>query len=296
MRIDNDPEKLELFGGLAGAVLDIDEYEICEGLALRRTYAHVMAPYVLAFRRPERTDRHHPGPWKSTRGGLWLDVEIEVALREGAHPTDFNRLNTLWWTLALLRLSTGTSLRMPVVSDTSFSSIAESSVEPTLWPVETLPRQLIATSNPPEAIGEPILSWVRQAFLPGSKLMKDEAFGRAFQTFDSAVLAHSSGSAIIMIWAALETLMRPGRINISKRLASSLAALLEPAGTERQRLYQRIKSLYEARGSSAHASRSPEAQQLLESFCVARRAFVCCLENRDIPNLEFLHDRWRLNK
>ena len=194
-----DPEKLPLFGGMAGATLNVDKFEICEGLVIRRTYAHVMSPYILAFRRPERAGQHHPGPWKPARGGhVGLDVEIEIALQVEARPTGFNRLNTLWWVLTLLRLSTGARLRMPVVSDTAFSCIAESSTEPTMWPIETLPRQLHTMPDPPEVIGEKELLWVRQAFGPGSELMNDEAFGRAFQTFDDVIWAHSSGSAIVM--------------------------------------------------------------------------------------------------
>ena len=77
------PEKVALFGGLGGAVLPVDEFEICEGLVLRKTYAHVMSPYMLAFRRPERAHQYHPGPWKPARGGVWIDVEIEIALRQG---------------------------------------------------------------------------------------------------------------------------------------------------------------------------------------------------------------------
>ena len=138
--------------------------------------------------------------------------------------------------------------------------------------------------------------WVRQAFGPGSELMNDQAFGRAFQTFDDAIWAHSPGSAIVMTWAALETLIRPGRADITKRLASSLAALLEPAGAERERLFQQIKLLYETRGSSAHASRSPEAQQLFESFGVARRAFIACIDNREVPEVETLLEMWRLKR
>ena len=92
-----DPEKLPLFGGMAGATLNVDKFEICEGLVIRRTYAHVMSPYILAFRRPERAGQHHPGPWKPSRGGhVGLDVEIEIALQVEARPTGFNRLNTLW--------------------------------------------------------------------------------------------------------------------------------------------------------------------------------------------------------
>ena len=86
------PDNVSLFGGVAGAVLGVDEFEICDGLVLRKTYAHVMSPYVLAFHRPESHDTHHPGPWKSARGGVWLDVEVEIALQQGVRPTGFDRL------------------------------------------------------------------------------------------------------------------------------------------------------------------------------------------------------------
>ena len=211
-------------------------------------------------------------------------------------PTGFNRLNTLWWVLALLRLSTGANLKMPVVSDTSLSGITDTPVDPRLWPMETLPRQLPTMSDPPKVIDKRHLLWVRQVFASGSKLMNDQAFGRSFQTFDSAIWAHSAGSAIIVIWAAVETLLRPGRPDTTKRLSSSLAALLEPAGAERERLFQRIRSLYEARSSSAHASRSPAAQQLFESFEIARKTFVYCFDNGQLPNASRLHEMWRLKK
>ena len=294
--MDKNPERLPLFGGLAGAQLGTDEFQICEGLVLRQTYAHLMSPYILAFARPEGAGRYHPGPWKSTRGGEWLDLEIEVALREDVRPTGFNRLNTLWWVLALLRLSTGANLRMPVVSDTSLSGITDTPIDPIIWPMETLPRQLSAMSDPPKMIDKRHLLWVRQVFASGSQLMNDPAFGRSFQTFDDAIWAHSTSSAIIMIWAALETLMQPGRPDTTKRLSSLLAALLEPVGAERERLFQRIRSLYEARGNSAHASRSPETQQLLESFEIARKTFVYCIDNGRLPIASKLHEMWRLKK
>ena len=294
--MDENPEMLPLFGGLSGAQLGTDEFEICDGLVLRQTYAHVMSPYILAFARPEAPGKPHPGPWKPARGGQWLDLEIELALREGVRPTGFDRLNTLWWVLALLRLATGANLRMPVVSDTSLSATRDAPVDPIIWPIETLPRQLLTISDPPKVIDKSHLLWVRQAFVPGSKLMNDLAFGRSLQTLDGAIWAHSTGSAIIVIWAALETLMQPGQPNTTKRLSSILAALLEPAGAERDRLFQQIRSLYKARSSSAHASRSPAAQQLFESFEIARRAFVYCIDNGQLPNASRLHEMWRLKE
>ena len=68
--MQQDQEDAPLFGGLTGASLGVNEFEVCDGLVLRKTYAHVMSPFLLAFRRPERPGRHHPGPWKATRGGL----------------------------------------------------------------------------------------------------------------------------------------------------------------------------------------------------------------------------------
>ena len=290
------PENVSLFGGVAGAVLGMDEFEICHGLVLRKTYAHVMSPYVLAFRRPERGDQHHPGPWKPARGGISLDVEIEIALQRSARPTDFDRLNTLWWILALLRMSSGAALKLTVVSNAPFAVIVDSSLEPILWPIETLPRQLCTVSDPPKTIENEHLLWVREAFGPGAKLMNDPAFGRAFRTFDGAIWAHSADSALVTIWAALETLIRPGKHQITNRLASSLAALLEPPGSERDRLFGRVKSLYEVRGGSAHGSHSPEAHQLLSSFEIGRRAFVSCIDKRALPRVAELQEMWRQKK
>ena len=287
------PENVSLFGGVAGAALPVDQFDICDGLVLRKTYAHLMAPYMLAFRRPERAGQHHPGPWKPARGGLWIDVEIEIALQQGTRPTGFDRLNTLWWLLALLRLSSGASLKLPVVSDVSYSVVSDSSIEPSLWPIETLPRQFRTVSDPPQTIENMHLLWVREAFGPGAELMNDPAFGRAFRTFDGAIWAHSAGSALVTIWAALETLIQPGKHQITNKLASSLASLLEPPGPSRNRLFGRVKSLYEARGGSAHASLSPEAQQLLSSFEIGRRSFVSCIDRRAMPMVGELQDMWR---
>ena len=76
-------DDIALFGGIAGAALAVEEFEVCRGLVLRRTYAHLMSPYILASDRPERPGEHHPGPWKAAHGGVWLHVEIEVALSRG---------------------------------------------------------------------------------------------------------------------------------------------------------------------------------------------------------------------
>jgi hypothetical protein len=47
----NDPERVPIYGGISGITLAIPEFVLCDGLVLCETYAHVMAPYILA---PER--------------------------------------------------------------------------------------------------------------------------------------------------------------------------------------------------------------------------------------------------
>ena len=84
--MDKNPEKLPLFGGLAGAQLETDEFEICEGLVLRQTYAHLMSPYILAFALARKAGQACPRSRrmsKSAGGGQWSEKEgVEVALRE----------------------------------------------------------------------------------------------------------------------------------------------------------------------------------------------------------------------
>src|SRR5579871_163099 len=72
------PESAPLFGGISGLALAVPEFALANGLVARETYAHVMAPYVVAFKRPEKLGAYHPGPWKAAHGGLGFDITIEI--------------------------------------------------------------------------------------------------------------------------------------------------------------------------------------------------------------------------
>jgi hypothetical protein len=218
---------------------------------------------------------------------------MEVALAQDARPTNIDRLNTLWWVLALLRPITGAPLRMPVISDIAFAKVPQSSVEPNLWTIEMPPVQLRTSRNQPTEVRLEHLEWVRDILVSGELLMRDPAFNRAFQTFDSAIWAHSLGSAVIMAWACLETLFRPGRRHITKTLSTCIATFLHPPGPDRDRAFQRIELLYEARGSATHDAQAPEVEQLLDSFGLARRALARCFELHALPDADELLQRWK---
>ncbi len=288
-----NPEQSALYGGLSGIPISMPEFKICDGLEVRQTYAHVMAPYLLAFAPPAHPRAPHPAPWKAAHGGLGFDITAEIYLAENRQPTNFDRVNTLWWVLALLRLRTGAPLRMPVISDIAFSSAAQGDREPMFWLMEMPPHQLVLVRNPPEIVTDEHLRWVSSSLLPGARLMDIDHFNRAFQTFDTVIWAHSLGSAIVMLWAALETLFRPGRSNVTKTLASCIAAFLCPVGGERDRTYQKVEQLYEARGSAAHNSQAPEVEQLRESFQIARQCICECIDHEMLPDPPELIRRWK---
>ena len=284
-------EQSAIYGGVSGSRLEVEQFQVANGLVIRQTFAHVMSPYIMAFAPPDSPSKPHPGPWRPVSGGAGFDVCIEVALAEGASPVGFDRVNTIWWTLSLLRLMTGQPLVLPVLSDTRFAEAAHSVHEPRLWPIEvSRPRTGPKASD--ETIGGEQLAAVATLFAPGAALMDIEHFNRAYQTWDQAPFAHSTGAAMVMIWAALETLFRPGPNNLTKRLSKAIATHLEKPGSKREALQQKVAALYELRGSSAHDSQEATGVALADSASLARRAFIVCMNERAVPDCEALLQRW----
>ena len=287
------PEKLPLYGGLAGLPTSVPEFVLADGLVLRESYTHIFAPFMLAFAKPRSAGQHHPGPWKSARGGLAYDIEVEIGLARGSQPTNLDRLNTIWWTTALLRLATRAPLRLPIISDTPFAKITMSSGEPHLWPLEISPSRLETALQPASEILLDHLEWVKTVFVTGAELLSHQAFNRAVQTFDSASCSGSLSNSTIMVWAALETLFRPGRLNIKKTLAMCIAAFMYPPGPDRDKLFQHVDRLYELRGSIVHDSQVPEHKYILSVFELGRQILIRVLDLSRIPTADDLLTKWK---
>lgn len=280
-----------IYGGVSGGLLATDEFTFADGLSIRRTFAHVMSPYLMAFAKPDAPSKPHPGPWRPVSGGNGFDVNIEIVLAERALPAKFDRLNTIWWLLSLLRLMTGMPLILPVLTDTAFAEAKYCEHDPQFWSVEmSRPRSGEAVAN--YVIDTNHLEAVKELFLPGAALMEIEHFNRAYRTMDSAPLAHSSGAAIVMIWAAIETLFRPGQNQLTKRLSKAIATHLELPGRKREALQQHAARLYEQRGSSIHNSQEATATALAETAKLARLAFIKCMKEEAVPDCDALLISW----
>jgi hypothetical protein len=286
------PSDYPLYGGISGTRLPCPTYELSDGVFLRSTYAHVFAPYMLSLSR--RTSETPFGePWKPASGGLGFDIEFEIEIPKGERPTNFTRINTIWWIASLIRLHQAIGLRVPVVSSMSFSTIAGAKDEPILWPIEMSPRQWIFDRTSNATIHASTLDWLKVHWQSAATLMDSPSFNVAFQAFDQAMWSHPIGSALMMIWASVEALIRPGDQDITRTLCSCIAAYLEPPGTQRDRLFTTIRDLYKMRGFTAHAAEPPDEQTIRQTFEVVRRCFIRAFEQCVPPDSQSLMHNWK---
>lgn len=288
-----DPFDLQedtLFGGISGLRLPVQRFEVLPGLTLIRTYAHLIAPLIMAFSPPEKPHSPHPGPWAALRE-VGVTVQSEAKLAAGVSPLGFDRLNTLWFLVALLRLRLALPLQMLVLADRPLQAVPANVEVANLLPVELNLSQLLTA--PLRVPTETDLVWVRENIGTAAKLMTDPIFNRAMQTLDEAVAISNPGAGIVIAWASIETLIRPGSQRITDRICRALAAYLKQPGPARDRLFGEIAASYEARGGAAHAGAPPEAQQFHTAFRLARETVMKTIEEGALPDIELLLERWR---
>ncbi|HEV2561552.1 MAG TPA: hypothetical protein VGT78_05370 [Rhizomicrobium sp.] len=284
-----NPSTDELFGGIAGLVLPVEQYELLPGLVLSQTFAHVILPAVMAFAPPHKPHAPHPGPWAAlTEQGM--EISAQLSLAPGEPPLGFDRLNTLWFVTAMLRLRLASPLLMAVIADRPFRDVSKDTEVAHLIPVELHPRQLRTGKALPPALSD--LEWLKDHIVAASQLMKDSTFNRVVQTLDSVINVAHAGSGILIAWAAIEALLRPGRNRITDRVCKGLAAYLYPPCADRDRAYPKIISSYEARGGAVHAGDLPEAEQLEFAFNLARHAVSTAIEAGALPDIDVLLGRW----
>ncbi|MDP3181839.1 MAG: HEPN domain-containing protein [Desulfobaccales bacterium] len=284
-----NPNDCPLYAGIAGVTINVDEFDFGEGVGLRKTYAHVMAPYLAAFA-PAEPGKPHPAPWKAVSGGVSFDIQAEIYLPLNFKLTNwFDRLNTVWWFAALMRLKASNFATIPVIASKPFAQIPSSEDEPHFWPIEMKPSRLVPVENPSRTVNESDLLWIRKHWVSGGRLMnKSDDFNLAFQAIDDCIWSHSPSLALVSLWGALERLFSPSHDELSFRVSATIASYLKPAGEERLACYRRVKKLYKARSKAAHGSPIKEVKSLPETYSLLKRALVKMIEENHVPSREEL--------
>jgi hypothetical protein len=152
----------DIHAGLSNIDVDFKQLDLGNGLLLRQTYAHLMAPFLMAFGRPE-PGKPHPTPWKAALGGLGFDVTVELILPRDADTGSPHRVDVVRIINALIRMWVIPSVVAPVLSNISFSDAAKSPDNTThFFPFEVQPRFFPIDSSGGTAIQLTQFEWVRK--------------------------------------------------------------------------------------------------------------------------------------
>lgn len=281
-----NPNSDSLYAGISGIHLGVKSFEIGYGIILSQTFAHLMAPLIMAFA-PAESGKPHPEPWSSVRGGFAFDINAQIYIpREFELPNWFDRLNTVWWIVALIRLRTTSMVSVPVIASRPFVDIPEHWNESEIIPVEVNPQRLLPRQEiHPCILAESDLQWIQQHWLKGGSLMnKSSDFNAAFQAFDYSNAAGKMPLALIMLWSALEQLFSPGRQELRFRVSSLIASFLQPPGAERLNLYKKILKLYDARSRVVHSTVSASDDAYAETYHLMRRVLIKMIEEGVVPD------------
>jgi hypothetical protein len=282
MNPDHDP----IYAGIAGVKMIPAEFELGHGIVLRKTYAHFMAPFMMAFSPPEK-GKPHPAPWSAVSGGLAIDMYLQLHIpKDFEQPNFFDRLNTVWWIAALLRLRGAARVHVPVIAGREFHEVPENCRDTKMLPVEVLPRRQ-ASDNAIQELNESDLIWLRDTWLPGGKLMQTSSvFNDALQAFDGVGSMPSPSVAMVAVWGALEHLFSPAKQELRFRVSANIASFLEPPGDSRLVLHRKIMKLYDARSSVAHGTRLKSEDAWTETMALARKTLMKILEMGSVPSKE----------
>lgn len=212
------PDEGDLYAGISDVDVPSEAFQFGSGVSLAPTRAHFMRPCLMTFERP---DTSFPA-WQSASGSFGFDLVAEILIPTGFNPPRwFDRANTIWWLAALLRLRATPRLRVPVISNVSFSkrrSVPSSS----FWPVESESERtrMLLEPDANDTVSIEHLEWIQRHWVEAGHLMHDSReFNLAFQAFDQSSFARDPVLALLLLWGALEALFSPGRSELRFRIS-----------------------------------------------------------------------------
>jgi hypothetical protein len=268
------------YAGISNVDLKEDFFDFGHDIILRRTYAHLMSPNIMAFS-PALPSRPHPAPWRPAKGGSSIDISLELCIPNW---DEFPAEDVIWWIAALLRLSAYPFLVVPVISDVSFSEAAYSEKEPVLHPFEIQTRILHADDPEIRKIDVNDLKWVKNKWRVVRELaQKDSALKTAIDAWNYSTVSGRTSSSMLAVWGALEQLFSPTSAELRFRVSTSIASFLEKPGANRLKLYKEILSLYNERSKAAHTAEDIQHNGFIQSWVILRNALIKIIDNEKIP-------------
>ena len=252
-----------------------------------------MAPFIVAFARPEKRGQHHPAPLAPASGGFGFDVTVELAIPSDI-TSSFPCENTTvaWWLVALLRLRTGPRLRAPVLSNYPLVKDAASSKDLHIQPLEVTPHQLLLDPEAKSHISLQDLEWTRDTWLPSLSLLEESPkFSILIESLDQAAFNQRPQLALLMLWTGLEEMFSPSKSELRYRISSLIASFIEPPGQSRLARQKAIAKLYDSRSAAAHGRGDTAIEPLWETHYLARQIVTKIIDEKRAPSTTELEER-----
>ncbi|MEX2165916.1 MAG: hypothetical protein WD852_02685 [Methyloceanibacter sp.] len=221
-----DPSQLPLFAAIVGIELPVDEYEIAPGLKIARAYIDMFGIPMMSFGAPAKPGAVHPGPWVAVRGTSNFESRAELQLSTEL-ASDIPPRSIIWLIAALLRIHFHTPIRVPVLGNMSFRSMAEHHKKALGHSFEAAPNQVGLFYGQCATISEHGLNALRDTYPKLLRLSTNELFSRTLTIFDEASWMRSIEQSTSLIWTALETVFGLSAARSKARvLARSVADFL----------------------------------------------------------------------
>jgi hypothetical protein len=276
----------DLIVGYSGKRFAIDQFDLTNGVELRSTYAHLMAPFMIALK-PAPPGEHHPGPWIAAQGGLGFDILAELYIPFSIRETLGHDPSIIAWIItALIRLKSGSGLRAPVASNISFRKAASERLQAQFRAVEIEP-QVISLDDSIESVDQGTLEWIRDNWIEAMILFVDNSeFRLLFNAFDETQFSRNAELALIQLWSALEALFSPARVELRYRVSTNIASYLFDPSTERMLFQKEILKLYDARSAAAHGRDADTWNPLIDTYSLVKQIIEKIICDRHVPTPE----------
>lgn len=285
-----------LFGGISGAKLSSSEdIDLGNGVILRSTYAHLMAPNLMAFAPPRAGGEAHPAPWRAVNGGFAFDihVEISVPLNFEELGKDFGAERVIWLIAALMRIAKAPQLSVPVLSKHSLALIPNMQENAQIELFEIGERIFSPPKGELPNLDDELLAWIKKKWMSSGRMLNDNPrFYEALKAFDIATIRGRHSASLLTLWGAIEHLFSPSVSELRFRVSSLMAAYMHPPGPDRLDLYKNMMRLYNERSIAAHSARERDTHvvtgAVVQTYVLLRNALVQMLDEGRVPSNEYL--------
>lgn len=277
-----------IHAGLSGLELEEELFELGDGITLRKTYAHLMAPFMVAFK-PAPPGGHHPTPWKTASGGVSIDVNAELFIPSHIEEQYGSRIGIARTLVFLIRLTVNPATTLPVFSNYAFASHKDiPDNQFILFPFETQTRYFPIGVVGGKANADTLV-WVRDQWQTVHKLISENTeFSFAVEAIDMGQFVQNSTLTMVSLWGALEALFSPSANELKFRVSSLIASYLEAPGVKRLELQKEVAKLYDKRSAAAHGKPTHKSKDLLDTFNLLRKILMIIILRKKVPSKDDL--------